>query len=125
MATAAPTESARFLAINNGVWHDSTLTLELNSAWGLPDGQRWDVYRWWPEPAKLGDEHGSQATLALRPFDIVLLEVVPAGEPPTLNRQFEPQAMPVEFRRAEPGAADHRRQTGRIEGRRPGRVDSA
>jgi hypothetical protein len=84
-----------FLAINNGVWHDSTLTLELNSAWGLPDGQRWDLYRWWPNPAKLGDTHGSKATLALRPFDIVLLEVVPVGEPPTLNRKFEPQAMPT------------------------------
>ena len=41
-----------FLAINNGVWHDSTLTLELNSAWGLPDGKRWDVYRWWPNPGE-------------------------------------------------------------------------
>lgn len=89
-----------FLAINNGVWHDSTLTLELNSAWGLPDGKRWDVYRCWPGAAKLGGEHGSKATLALRPFDIVLLEVVPAGEPPTLNRQFAPQAMSANF--AEP-----------------------
>ena len=33
----------------------------------------------------------------LRPFDIVLLEVVPAGEAPTLNRQFDPQAMPADF----------------------------
>jgi hypothetical protein len=86
-----------FLAINNGVWKDSTLTLQLNSAWGLPDGQRWDVYRWWPNPAKLGDTHGPKTTLALRPFDIVLLEVVPAGEPPTLNRKFESQAMPTGF----------------------------
>jgi hypothetical protein len=63
----------------------------------LPDGQRWDLYRWWPNPAKLGDAHGSKATLALRPFDIVLLEVVPAGETPTLNRKFEAQAMPTSF----------------------------
>ena len=86
-----------FLAINNGVWHDSTLTLELNSAWGLPDGKRWDVYRWWPKAAKLGGEHGAKTTVALRPFDIVLLEVVPAGEPATLNRQFKPLAMPAHF----------------------------
>ena len=86
-----------FLAINNGVWKDSTLTLELNSAWGLPEGKRWDVYRWWPDAAKLGGEHGAKATLALRPMDIVLLEVVPAGEPPTLNRKFEPRAMPTSF----------------------------
>ncbi|MCX6910554.1 MAG: hypothetical protein NTY01_21270 [Verrucomicrobia bacterium] len=89
-----------FLAINNGVWRDSTLTLELNSAWGLPDGKRWDVYRRWPNPAKLGGEHGAQATLALRPFDIVLLEVVPAGEPAALDRKFEQQAIPARF--AEP-----------------------
>jgi hypothetical protein len=89
-----------FLAINNGVWRDSTLTLELNPAWGLPDGQRWDVYRWWPNSAKLGDAHGSEATLALRPFDIVLLEVVPAGEPPTLTRTFQKQTLPNRF--AEP-----------------------
>jgi hypothetical protein len=86
-----------FLAINNGVWRDSTLTLELNSAWGLPDGQRWNLVRWWPEAAQLGGEHGSQATLALRPFEIVLLEVVPAGQPPTLGRSFEPQPMPAGF----------------------------
>jgi hypothetical protein len=88
------------LAINNGVWNDSTLTLQLNSAWGLPDGKRWDVYRWWPNPAKLGDSHGPQAAMTLRPFDIVLLEVVPAGEAPTLNRKFETQQMPASF--AEP-----------------------
>ncbi|MHB8953218.1 MAG: hypothetical protein ACYC4U_09640 [Pirellulaceae bacterium] len=84
-----------FLAINNGVWQDSSLTLELNAAWGLPDDKRWNVYRCWPDAAKLGGVHGSQVTLALRPFDIVLLEVVPAGEPPTLNRQLKPQAMPT------------------------------
>ncbi len=89
-----------FLAINNGVWQDNTLTLELNSAWGLPDDQRWNVYRWWPDAAQLGNEHGSQATLALRPFDILLLEIVPVGAPPTLNCKFDPQAMPARF--AEP-----------------------
>jgi len=86
-----------FLAIHNGVWRDSTLTLELSSAWGLPDGKRWDVYRWWPDPAKLGGAHRSGATIALRPFEIVLLEVVPEGEPPTLSRNFEPQAIPTRF----------------------------
>ena len=85
------------LAINNGVWQDSVLTLQLNSTWGLPDGKRWHVYRWWPNPAKLGDTHGSEAIISLRPFDIVLLEVVPAGEAPTLDRQFEQQAISAGF----------------------------
>jgi len=89
-----------FLAINNGVWQDGTLTLELNSASGLPDGQRWHLYRWWPNPAKLGGAHGPRATIALRPFDIVLLEAVPAGETPTLNRRFEQQPLAAGF--AEP-----------------------
>lgn len=86
-----------FLAINNGVWQDNTLTLELNPAWGLPEGQRWNLYRWWPDPARLGGEYGSQATLALRPFDIVLLEIVPAGEPPALARTFKLEPLPVSF----------------------------
>ncbi len=86
-----------FLAINNGVWHDSTLTLELNSAWGLPDGKRWDVYRCWPNAAKFSGEYGSKGTLALRPFETVLLEIVPAGESPTLRRKYELQPMPTAF----------------------------
>ena len=28
----------------------------LNSAWGLPDGQTWDLYRWYPDPARLQGE---------------------------------------------------------------------
>ncbi|NUQ65682.1 MAG: hypothetical protein HUU20_24695 [Pirellulales bacterium] len=89
-----------FLAINNGVWHDSRLTLELSSAWGLPDGRRWDLYRWWPDPARLGDSHGSKAAIGLRPFDIVLLEALPAGERPALDRPFDRRAIPADF--AEP-----------------------
>ncbi len=89
-----------FLAINNGVWHDSTITLDLNSAWGLPDDQRWNIYRWWPNPARLAGEHGAQATVALRPFEIVLLEVVPAGQAPSLDRQFQSQELPTRFAEA-------------------------
>lgn len=89
-----------FLAINNGVWQDSSLTLELNSMWGLPGGKRWDVYRCWPNPAKIGEARGSNATLALRPFETVLLEIVPAGESPTLRRKYDLRPMPTTF--AEP-----------------------
>ena len=42
-----------FLAINNGVFHDSPIDLKLGPAWGLPDGKRWDLYRWYPRPAQL------------------------------------------------------------------------
>jgi hypothetical protein len=84
-----------FLAINNSVWKESALTLELNSKWGLPDGQKWDLYRWWPNASKLGDTHGTQPTITLRPFDIVLLEAVPVGEPATLGRKFESRPLPT------------------------------
>lgn len=90
-----------FLAINNGVWRDTTITLDLGPAWGLPEGQRWDLYRWYPHPARLsanGEGFASGAKLALRPMEIVLLEAVPHGHVPSLNRGFDVQPIPEEFR---------------------------
>lgn len=92
-----------FLAINNSTWEDRSIGLELNAAWGLPDGQRWDLYRWYPSPARLtGDvEHfGEKTTIKLKPFEVVLLEVVPAGEKPSLDRQFARQPIPTGFEEA-------------------------
>ena len=79
------------------------MPLELNAAWGLPEGQKWDLYRWYPQPAQLKGEVGSfgvKTTILLRPFEIVLLEVVPAGQKPALERSFAVQAIPTVF--AEP-----------------------
>ena len=92
-----------FLAINNFSWQDRSLPLELNAAWGLPDGQKWDLYRWYPEPARLAGDaagFGPKAAIMLKPFEVVLLEVVPAGEQPSLNRTFSTQPVPTAF--AEP-----------------------
>ncbi len=92
-----------FLAINNCVWGDTAITLKLDSAWGLPDGKRWDLYRWYPAPARLkGEERdfGSRATISLRPFEVVLLEVVPAGQPPSLDRVFDAGPIPKGFAEA-------------------------
>ena len=89
-----------FVALHNCSWRDSAITLRLNSDWGLPPGRRWDVYRWYPDPAKLlgGEEAFHEtAVIGLRPFDLVLLEAVPTGEPATLNRAFETHPMPVNF----------------------------
>jgi hypothetical protein len=83
-----------FLALNNCAWSDATLPLELNSKWGLPDGAQWDIYRWHPDPARLQGETG---VMALRPFEVALLEVVPGGQPPALNREFTTRPMPVRF----------------------------
>ena len=35
--------------------------------------------------------------MALRPFQVVLLEVVPAGEAPSLDKQLETQPIPAAF----------------------------
>ena len=93
-----------FLAIHNACWQDRTVRLKLNSAWGLPAGSRWDVYRWWPDPARLrparAANFGQTASIALRPFQVVLLEVAPAGSKATLGRSFA--AVPIPTRFAEP-----------------------
>ena len=89
-----------FLAINNFGWEDRAIGLQLNPAWGLPAGRQWDLYRWHPDPAQLtGPEGGfaDGARLALRPFEVTLLEVVPHGDAPTLGREFTPQPAPTRF----------------------------
>jgi hypothetical protein len=78
------------LAIHNASWKDAAIPLALGPAWGLPAGRRWDLYRRHPDPARLvastRDFGEGGARLALRPFDIVLLEAVPSGEAPALSR---------------------------------------
>ncbi len=89
-----------FLALHNACWKDRALPLELNSAWGLPDASDWDLYRWYPQPARLRGENaafGEKVSLGLRPFEIVLLEAVPHGQSPTLNRRFESTPIPTDF----------------------------
>ncbi len=92
-----------FLALDNSTWKDSVLTLDLGPAWGLPAGRRWALYRWYPEPARLvgaGDTFGEKAEIALRPFEVVLLEAVEAGGPPALEREFSPRPIPAAFAEA-------------------------
>jgi hypothetical protein len=89
-----------FIALNNCTWKDARLTLELNSRWGLPHDRTFDLYRWYPRPAQLEREGGNAlapASLALRPFEVVLLEAVPAGETPSLGRRFKSESSPISF----------------------------
>jgi hypothetical protein len=76
-----------FIALHNCTWADALLPLEFAG----------DVYRWYPDPARLT---GAAGKIALRPFEVVLLEIVPAGQAPTLNRRFKTAPMPATF--AEP-----------------------
>jgi hypothetical protein len=92
-----------FLAIDNCTWSDVVLPLQLNSAWGLPDGGKWEIYRWYPAAAKLAGESapfGQTALLAVRPYEVTLLEIVPVGSRPSLGRVFK--SAPLVSRFAEP-----------------------
>ncbi|OHB85934.1 MAG: hypothetical protein A2V98_03705 [Planctomycetes bacterium RBG_16_64_12] len=92
-----------FLAINNCAWKDSSLSLKLNSAWGLPDGGTWNLYRCYPDPAQLrgkADTFGEEASISLRPFEVVLLEAVPSGQSPSLDRPLEVKPIPTGFAEA-------------------------
>ncbi len=92
-----------FLAINNGTWEDRTVTLDLGPAWGLECDGPWDIYRWYPDPARLvGGVEGfiGAAPIAMRPFEVVLLEVVPRGEAPSLPRTFREEPLRTGFSEA-------------------------
>jgi hypothetical protein len=81
-----------FLAVHNAGLEDRVVTLSLGAACGLPEGGRWDLYRWHPRPARLGGSGGPwgrEARVAMRPHEVDLLEVVPAGGTPSLGRAFE------------------------------------
>lgn len=79
-----------FIALNNCTWSDVTVQLELNERWGFEPGMGWDLYRLYPGMAMLdgGEGPAGSAAIALRPFDVVLLEAVPHGQPATLPYDY-------------------------------------
>jgi hypothetical protein len=89
-----------FIALNNCTWKDVAVELQLNPAWGLPGEAAWDIYRWYPDPARL--QHAGAAIektvpFSLRPFEVVLLEAVPVGTTPSLDRSFVAAPLPKTF----------------------------
>lgn len=89
-----------FLAIHNASLKDSLSTIPLGHECGLADKTGWDVYRWYPQPAKLKDRtdnFGRRMQIALRPHQVVLLEVVPSGLLPSLGRKFQQMPIPIAF----------------------------
>ena len=88
------------IALDNCTWGDRRVTLELGPAWGLAESKRWDLYRWYPDPARLtedGTGNSARPSIALRPFEVVLLEAVPAGGAPALDRQLSTRPIPTQF----------------------------
>ncbi len=73
-----------FIALNNCSWSEAVAELELNPRWGLSGDGPWTVSRWWPHPARIesaAGDHRFASTMRypLRPFEVVLLEVVREG----------------------------------------------
>ncbi len=80
-----------FLSIDNACLQDRKITLKLGSNLGLPEGRNWNVFRWYPDPARLTAQRapiGGELRIALRPYEVVLLEVVADESRPSLNRKF-------------------------------------
>jgi len=89
-----------FLAINNACMSDRTVQLDLGPKCGLPGNGQWDIYRWYPNPVRLTKGSGPpdrMTSIALRPYEVVLLEVVPAGQSPSLGRHFPTEENKTEF----------------------------
>jgi hypothetical protein len=92
-----------FLAINNGTWEDRIVPLDLGPAGGIEADGPWDIYRWYPHPARLiggAEGFGGTTQMAMRPFEVVLLEVAPHGEAPSLPREFREEGLPTAFAEA-------------------------
>jgi len=88
------------IALHNTSWQDAAITLRLNPDWGLPANRAWVLYRWYPAPARLvspGGTVGETAVICLRPFQVVLLEAVPAGDKNALDRALPERPIPGPF----------------------------
>jgi hypothetical protein len=88
------------IALHNASWQDAAVTLRLNPDWGLSANRTWDLYRWYPDPARLvpaGNSIRDSAVLCLRPFQVVLLEAVPAGQANALGRALAERPLPGAF----------------------------
>jgi hypothetical protein len=90
-----------FVALNNPTWDDVTVRLKLGAEIGLPDGKEWNLYRRYPSPARLVNGEGSSfsgaISYALRPFEVMLLEVVPSGPKPAPNISLPDQQIEKGF----------------------------
>jgi hypothetical protein len=78
-----------FLMLNNSSWEEGAVQLKLGPDWNLGRQDRWQLIRWWPKPAVLTGKQDAPllapgTVLHLRPFEIILLEVIAPGLNPTL-----------------------------------------
>ena len=84
-----------FIALFNSSWTDLEADLLPDEYRDPPDAEKWQVFRWYPDPAHLDFGDSRKAVhIAMRPFDVTLLEIVPDGTAPSLNRSF-PTVQPI------------------------------
>ena len=113
-----------FLAINNGVLRDTTVELGLGPAFRIARGQTLGLVSSLSKSgATAAGRRGfaSSARLTLRAMEIVLLEAVPQGEAPTLDRKFDVQKCRPPLP-SQPGRDASRTRSGKPAG---GGMDSA
>jgi len=72
-----------FVAVNNFAWRDYPLAFDKPAVFGIDLAAGFTVFRHYPEPARL-----SGTTDCLRPFQVALYELVPAGQAPSSEIAF-------------------------------------
>ncbi len=68
-----------YLSMYNCSWSDITVRLEPEK-WGLPMGVIRDYYKWYPHRAKLEMKDKTTPEIAMRPFEVIFLEIAPQNE---------------------------------------------
>jgi len=95
-----PDGDRAFVSVNNCTWKDARISLKLNPAWGLNGSGPWDIYRWYPCRSRLkgpSGAFGKETSITVRPFQVILLEIVPTGERPSLDFDFPVKPVPDNF----------------------------
>ena len=86
-----------FLAIDNACLKDSVVNIDFQRECGFQKDGRFDVYRWYPQPARIASSMRDGLKLGMRPYEVALVEVVPVGYPPSLGRKFVHAAPAISF----------------------------
>ncbi len=98
---ACASDERAFVALSNPTWDDVTVELPLGSEIDLPDGMAWSAYRRHPVPARLVDGGESSftnaITMALRPFEVVLLEIARPDTAPALDASLPDEQVARDF----------------------------
>ncbi len=90
-----------FIAVNNPAWLDRRIDLRLDESIGLAPGGDLELYRHAPGPARMRAARsswrfGETVSWSMRPFEVVLLELVPAKKGPALPGPWQEASLAVD-----------------------------